>query len=241
MKGRHAARRRGGAHPVARPPHPGLRCPRDSRIGTSRWVRPRSPVPPAHGPRSSTGPRPCLRTTPRWPGYYCALRVSPPRSSRVSPPRWSISSWQRLASTWGRPTLGGSPPTSRPSRAVVRGCPSPAPVVRSRSSWSRCRSSGAAWEVRLVAPRAGTRRLRSNAAAWRVLDLLPRHLVLTGPLVAKELGIPLKSANAALRDLVVAGVLAEHGTVQPSGRGRPSRLYTSAELLGLTGSNPLRG
>ena len=83
-------------------------------------------------------------------------------------------------------------------------------------------------------------RLRSNAAAWRVLDLLPRHLVLTAPIVASELAIPLKSANAALRDLVDAGVLVEHGTVQPTGRGRPSRLYTSAELLGLTGSNPLR-
>ena len=28
--------------------------------------------------------------------------------------------------------------------------------------------------------------------------------------------------------------------IERSGRGRPSRLYTSAELLGLTGSNPLR-
>ena len=43
-----------------------------------------------------------------------------------------------------------------------------------------------------------------------------------------ELAIPLKSANAALRDLVDAGILVEHGTVQASGRGRPSRLYTSA-------------
>jgi predicted ArsR family transcriptional regulator len=73
-----------------------------------------------------------------------------------------------------------------------------------------------------------------------VLDLLPRHLVLTGPIVASELAIPLKSANAALGELVDAGILVEHGTVQGSGRGRPSRLYTSAELLGLTGSNPLR-
>jgi len=70
--------------------------------------------------------------------------------------------------------------------------------------------------------------------------VLPRHLVLTGPIVASELAIPLKSANAALGELVGAGILVEHGTVQPSGRGRPSRLYTSAELLGLTGSNPLR-
>nr|MBA2599524.1 Fic family protein [Actinomycetota bacterium] len=97
-----------------------------------------------------------------------------------------------------------------------------------------------AWRVRLEAPRDGTKRLRSNAAAWRVLDLLPRYLVLTGSTVASELAIPLKSANAALSDLVGAGVLVEHGTVQPQGRGRPSRLYTSPELLGLTGSSPLR-
>lgn len=97
-----------------------------------------------------------------------------------------------------------------------------------------------AWRERLAAPRDGTKRLRSNAAAWRVLDLLPGYLVLTGPTVASELTIPLKSANAALHDLVDAGVLVEHGTVEAKGRGRPRRLYTSAELLGLTGSNPLR-
>lgn len=96
------------------------------------------------------------------------------------------------------------------------------------------------WRSRLAAPRRGGRRLRSNAAAWRVLELLPRHLVLTGPAVADELGIPLKSAGAALRDLVAAGVLVEHGTMPPKARGRPSRLYTSAELLGLAGSSPLR-
>jgi Fic family protein len=96
------------------------------------------------------------------------------------------------------------------------------------------------WRERLSAPRQGARRVRSDAAAWRVLDLLPRHLVLTGRIVASEIGVPLKSANAALRDLVDAGILVEHGTVPGSGRGRPSRLYTSAELLGLTGSSALR-
>jgi Fic family protein len=96
------------------------------------------------------------------------------------------------------------------------------------------------WRERLGGPRAGSRRVRSDAAAWRVLDLLPRHLVLTGPFLASELTIPLKSASAALGELVDAGILVEHGTVQGSGRGRPSRLYMSAELLGLTGSNPLR-
>ena len=96
------------------------------------------------------------------------------------------------------------------------------------------------WRQRLGSPRSGARRLRSNAAAWRVLDLLPRHLVLTGPLIERELAIPSKSANAALRELVEARVLVEHGTARPNGRGRPSRRYTSTELLGLTGSNPLR-
>ena len=96
------------------------------------------------------------------------------------------------------------------------------------------------WRARLAAPRHGAKRLRADAAAWRALDLLPRHLVLTGPMVASELAIPLKSASAALRDLVDAGVLVEHGTTERNERGRPSRLYTSAELLGLTGSSPLR-
>lgn len=96
-----------------------------------------------------------------------------------------------------------------------------------------------AWRERLGAPRPESRRVRSDAAAWRVLDLLPRHLVLTGPIVSSELAIPLKSATAALVELVSAGVLVEHGTA-PGRRGRPSRLYVSTELLGLTGSNPLR-
>ncbi len=95
------------------------------------------------------------------------------------------------------------------------------------------------WRERLAAPRDGRRRLRNNASAWRVFDLLPGRLVLSGPTVAAELDIPLKSANRALRDLVDAGILVEHGTVQSTGRGRPRRLYTSVELLGLTGSNPL--
>lgn len=97
------------------------------------------------------------------------------------------------------------------------------------------------WRERLSAPRhEESKRLRSDAAAWRALDLLPRHLVLTGPTVASALDIPLKTATGALGDLVAAGILVEHGTTSPSGRGRPSRLYVSSELLGLTGSSPLR-
>jgi Fic family protein len=96
------------------------------------------------------------------------------------------------------------------------------------------------WRERLAGTREGSRRLRSNAAAWRVLDLLPRDLLLAGPTVAAELTIPLKSANSALRDLVDAGILVEHGSALAKGRGRPRRLYVSPELLGLIGSNPLR-
>jgi len=96
------------------------------------------------------------------------------------------------------------------------------------------------WRERLGKPRAELRRVRSDAAAWRVLDLLPRHLVLNGPIVASQLAIPLKSATAALGELVDAGILVKHGTVKGSGRGRPSRLYANAGLLGLSGSNPLR-
>ncbi len=96
------------------------------------------------------------------------------------------------------------------------------------------------WQVRLAAPRPGLKRLRDDAAAWRVLERLPRLLVLSAPIVAAELAIPLKSASAALHDLVVADVLVEHGTIPRNTVGRPSRLYVSAELLGLAGSNPLR-
>ncbi len=99
---------------------------------------------------------------------------------------------------------------------------------------------GTEWRQRLAAPRPGSSRLRADAAAWRLLELLPRLLVLTGPIVARELDIPLKSANAALHALVAADVLVEHGTVPTAGRGRPSRLYVSPELLGLAGASPLR-
>src|SRR5215207_1975877 len=71
-------------------------------------------------------------------------------------------------------------------------------------------------------------------------DLVPRHLVLTTSLVAAELSIPQKSASAALRDLVAAGILVEHGISTSNGRGRPARNYTSPELLGLAGASPLR-
>ncbi len=100
-----------------------------------------------------------------------------------------------------------------------------------------------AWRERLEAPRPGSRRLRCDALAWKVLDLVPRRLVLTAVAVADELGVPPKSARAALGQLVAAGVLVEHGDAPVSlgaGRGRPARVYVSPELLGLAGSTALR-
>ena len=119
--------------------------------------------------------------------------------------------------------------------------PSPAPAGPSRSSSPSVeqlqRGRGVSGSA---APRSGTKRLRSNAAAWRVLELLPRHLVLTGPTVASELAIPLKSANAALRRSRRRRRprRARHG---PARDGADRAGSTRApELLGLTGSNPLR-
>jgi Fic family protein len=87
--------------------------------------------------------------------------------------------------------------------------------------------------------RSGDRVLRSDATAWAVLDLLPRHLVLTSDVLTKELGVTNKGALDALRQLSESNVLLEYGTVN-RGRGQPSKLYVSRELLALAGSNPLR-
>jgi Fic family protein len=92
------------------------------------------------------------------------------------------------------------------------------------------------WQERLS---GGDRVLRSDATAWAVLGLLPRHLVLTTDLVTKELGVTNKGALDALRQLAERNVLLNYGTVT-LGRGQPSKLYVSRELLALAGSNPLR-
>lgn len=88
--------------------------------------------------------------------------------------------------------------------------------------------------------RAALTGTRSDAIAWQVLELLPRRLVLTSPVVVAELGVTPKAAVAALDLLSELGVLQEHGTVTPTGPGRPAGLYVSVELLALAGSNPLR-
>lgn len=97
----------------------------------------------------------------------------------------------------------------------------------------------AEWRERLRSLK-GVRSLRSDASAWDVLDLLPRHLLLTSRVVSDELGLTPKAARDALDTLAHAGVLETHDAVAVTGRGRPAILFVSSELLGLTGSSPLR-
>ncbi len=95
------------------------------------------------------------------------------------------------------------------------------------------------WEEKL-ASYGKSRALRSDAGARRVLELLPRHLVLSAPVVAKALGVSRPAAGAALRTLADAGVLTPYRPAVPSGRGKPAQRYVSEELLGLAGSSALR-
>jgi Fic family protein len=95
------------------------------------------------------------------------------------------------------------------------------------------------WQAKLARCH-NARALRTDAAAWAVLDVLPRHLVLSAPVVADALGITRKGAGDALATLAEVGILTPHGSAAPTGRGRPAHLYISEELLGLAGSSPLR-
>jgi Fic family protein len=87
---------------------------------------------------------------------------------------------------------------------------------------------------------AGARRPRRDAALYDALDLMPRHLVFTTPILDRELGISRKAAGETLRRLADIGILTEYGTVPPARAGQPAALYVSRDLLGLAGSSPLR-
>lgn len=97
----------------------------------------------------------------------------------------------------------------------------------------------AGWDKKLGAL-GKSRGLRSDAGAWRVLELLPRHLVLSAPIVADALSLSRPAAGGALRTLADAGVLTRCRTAAAPGRGRPLQLYVSEELLGLAGSSTLQ-
>ncbi len=81
----------------------------------------------------------------------------------------------------------------------------------------------ARWRVLLLA--------RSDSSAWNALSLIPRYLVLDSRLVATELDISPRAALSALEVLQESGILEEHS--RPIGKGRPSRLFVSLDLLSL--------
>jgi Fic family protein len=90
----------------------------------------------------------------------------------------------------------------------------------------------AEWRTRLSEPATG-RALRRDALAWMVLDLLPRHLVLSAEIVARETGRSTRAARLALQELVGAGILGEPVSDPARSPGRPAHVYVSPELLGL--------
>lgn len=93
------------------------------------------------------------------------------------------------------------------------------------------------WREDLI---VGSPRPRSDAAVFAALGLLPRHLVLTSPLLAHELGISRKAALATLNRLAAFGILERRGTRASGAPGQPAALFVSRDLLGLAGSSPLR-
>jgi Fic family protein len=84
------------------------------------------------------------------------------------------------------------------------------------------------------------RKIRSDAAVFEALGLLPRHLVITSGALIDELGLSRKAALATLQRLADAGIFTRFGSIHLGTRGQPMALFVSEELLGLSGSNPLR-
>jgi len=72
--------------------------------------------------------------------------------------------------------------------------------------------------------------VRADATARRVLDLLPRHLVLTAPVVADLLGVSGPTARAAIETLAARGILAPL-ELRPLRPGRPPQWWMAAELV----------
>jgi len=72
--------------------------------------------------------------------------------------------------------------------------------------------------------------LRSDAAARRLLDILPEHLVVTGPMVAELLGVSGPTARAAIGALAARGIL-EPLDLRTARPGRPAQWWMAAELV----------
>jgi Fic family protein len=76
--------------------------------------------------------------------------------------------------------------------------------------------------------------VRSDAAARRLLDLLPRHLVVTTPMVAALLGVSIPTARAAVETLARRGIL-QALELPPVRPGRPAQWWMAGELISVVG------
>lgn len=76
--------------------------------------------------------------------------------------------------------------------------------------------------------------VRSDAAARRLLDLIPRHLVVTAPIVADLLGVSAPTARAAIEALATRGILRPI-ELRPVRPGRPAQWWMAEELVSVVG------
>jgi len=72
--------------------------------------------------------------------------------------------------------------------------------------------------------------VRADATARRVLDLIPRHLVVTAPIVAELLLVSAPTARTAIDTLAARGVLCPLD-LRPRRPGRPARWWMAADLV----------
>lgn len=87
----------------------------------------------------------------------------------------------------------------------------------------RVRATQDRWRARLKAEVAP----RSDAAAWALIDVLPAHPVVTLPVGVAAVGRSKPSVNAAIPQLVAAGIL------RPLSESKRNRAWEASELLDL--------
>ena len=76
--------------------------------------------------------------------------------------------------------------------------------------------------------------VRSDAAARRLLDLIPRHLVVTAPIVADLLGVSAPTARAAIEASPTRGILRPI-ELRPVRPGRPAEWWMAEKLVSVVG------
>ena len=76
--------------------------------------------------------------------------------------------------------------------------------------------------------------VRSDSAARRHLDIRPRYLVVTAPMVAELLDVPAPTARAAIETLAACGIL-QPLELRPVRPGRPAQWWMAEELVSVAG------